>query len=58
VDRSFCPWQQGSDVALEFDEFAGDGFGRARTDKAAAEGPGKNGGAENRNIAYTHEKSS
>jgi hypothetical protein len=43
---------------LKLDEFAGHGFGRARTDEAAAEGPGQNGGAENGDVAYTHEKSS
>ncbi len=49
------PLQQGSDVLLKLDNFASDGFGRARTDEAAAEGTRENGGAENSDVACTHE---
>jgi len=37
----FLSLQQGSDVALEFDQFAGDRFSRARTDEAAAKSAGQ-----------------
>jgi hypothetical protein len=50
--------KNGGNVALELDNFASDGLRRARADKAAAEGSGKNGGAENGDVAYTHENSS
>jgi hypothetical protein len=50
--------QEGSDVALELDEFASNGFGRARAHEAAAESAGHDGGAENGYVAYTHGKSS
>src|SRR5436305_321002 len=54
----FLPLQQGSDIALEVDDFAGDGFGRMRTDEASTDGAGKNGCTKNCDIAYTHDKPS
>jgi hypothetical protein len=38
--------EQGGDVALEFDEFPGDGFGGAGADQASGECAGQDGGAE------------
>jgi len=54
----FLSLKEGSDVALELDEFASYGFRWARADEAAAKGAGNYGGAENGYVAYTHEKSS
>jgi hypothetical protein len=45
------PLQQGSDVLLKLDNFAGHGFGRARTGEAAADGPGQDSGAKNGDVA-------
>jgi hypothetical protein len=53
--KIFLTLKNGSDVALELDNFAGDGFGRPRAHEATAEGPGQHGGAKNGNVAYTHE---
>ena len=52
----FLTLEQSGDVALQLDEFAGDGFGGARADKAAAQCAGENGGAEDGDVADTHEK--
>src|SRR5437588_2064118 len=54
----FLSLEQGSDVALEVDNFAGDGFDRAGADEASANGTGENGGTKNSEIAYTHDQSS
>jgi hypothetical protein len=43
---------------LELNDLASYGFSWSRTDEAAGESSGKNGGAENGNTAYTHEESS
>ena len=48
--------QKRGDVALQVDDFAGDGFGRARPDEAAAERPSKNGGGKKNDGADFHEK--
>jgi hypothetical protein len=50
--------EQGGDVALKLDEFAGDGFGGAGADQASDKRAGENGSAENDDVANTHEQSS
>ncbi len=50
--------KQRGDVALEIDDFAGDGFRGARADQAAAERAGKNGGGKNDDGADFHETTS
>jgi hypothetical protein len=50
--------EQGGDVALELDHLAGDGFGRAGADQTSGKRAGQNGGAENDDMANTHEESS
>jgi hypothetical protein len=50
--------EKSSDVALELDHFASDGFGGARADEASGERAGHKRGAENDNITNTHEQSS
>jgi len=54
----FLALKQGSDVALEFDYFASDGFGGAGADQASGKRASQNGGAENGDMANTHEQSS
>src|SRR5580704_3786877 len=46
------------DVALQVDDFAGDGFSGTWPDEAAAERPDKNGGGKNDDGADFHEKTS
>jgi len=50
--------EQGGDVALELDDLAGDGLGGAGPDQASGKCAGQNGGAENGDMANTHEQSS
>src|SRR4029077_11335319 len=50
--------EQGSDVALKLDEFAGDGFSGARADQASGERAGQYCGAKDGDVANTHEQSS
>src|ERR1700676_99692 len=44
------------DIALQVDNFAGNGFSGAWPDEAAAKRPGKNGGGKNDDGADFHEK--
>jgi hypothetical protein len=50
--------EQGGDVALKLDEFAGDGLGGAGAEQASGKSASQNSGAENSDVANTHEKSS
>ena len=47
----FLALQQGGDVVLQFDNFARDGFGGPRTDKAPTDRSNQDDGTENRNVA-------
>src|SRR5207244_7214639 len=51
----FLSLQQGSDVALEVNNFPGDSCDGAGPDEASADGANKNGCAENGDVAYTHD---
>jgi len=50
--------EDGGDVALELDDFAGDREGGLRADHAAGEGAGTQSAREDKNVASTHEKAS
>jgi hypothetical protein len=50
--------EQRGDVALKLDEFAGDGLGGTGAEQASGKRASKNGGAENGDMANTHEQSS
>ncbi len=52
----FLTLKKGGDVALQVDDFTGDGFRRARADEAAAERAGKNSGRKNDDVADFHEQ--
>jgi hypothetical protein len=58
VREIFLAREQGSDVLLKQNDFAGDSFGGTRADEASGERASQNGGAENDDIANTHEQSS
>ena len=47
----FLSLEQGGDVALQLDEFAGDGFGGAWTEGAAGDESGEGSGAEDGDVA-------
>src|ERR1700722_2477197 len=54
----FLSLKERGDVALEFDEFASDGLGGARTDGATGDESGESGSAEDGNVTVTHGETS
>jgi hypothetical protein len=52
----FLTLQQGSDVMLQINDFAGDSVGGARPEGTAHEDAGESGSGKNCNIAETHQR--
>jgi hypothetical protein len=54
----FLTLENSADVALQFDNFAGDGQGGPGSHQAASQGAGKHGARKDKNVTRTHDESS
>ena len=56
--KIFLTRENGADVALEFDDFAGDGQSGPGSNQAASKSAGKHGAREDKNVTRAHDESS